>query len=612
MNCKTIFALCIILICHTRGNGQANLIKNSGFEQHGAITCLGCDLTYGKYTAYVYSWDNLGYGGTLYDSRYKLNSDEKKGVRKEIPAPHEGNSMIGAYYIPDCGGWGCIDYLCAKTTETMKVGHLYEISYWVHIQAWEQQDTNWAKHIGMAILPKKIQNNWDLVVPALHIDTVIYDQWYRVKWKVRPLCNSDYLLIGTFRTKEWPKSRSFKDSYYYIDDVSVVQQPDPEGGVRPDSSTYYCSQYNPVTNPKLKPDMERLQLYFETASTELSPAAITALDSLAVFARQYPSLVFEISGHTDSIGTENEVLSQKRVQSVANYWQEKHGMAAHRLVTCSFGSKRPVATNQTEAGRALNRRVEIRVADLTLPQAYYRQALAAANTAEKFKYLHKWLKLEPGISQHALLLDPRFDHLKKDNRWVSLQKQIRESYKSQKYPRQAFLLDSLFMDDEMTSGALTQSLNYLSGYSPALDSVYFDGLPEYSEVVVAQKSKERFTKGFKPILKQVGWPTNRVFGKSTENAAFFLLYHAEDTSAMAEWLPIIKASCEAGETPWVMYAKIYDRCQVLQQKPQRYGTQTMDVDGKTYVRPCEGDREEVNRLRAKWNLPLVPDSYVLF
>jgi outer membrane protein OmpA-like peptidoglycan-associated protein len=611
---RSLHLLFTLILCYANQvSSQHNLIKNAGFEAHKEITCLSCDIIYGRFPAFVYEWDNLGVGRSLLiDKRYKLNDDEKKAFRKEIPLPQEGFSMINLDYVPNCGGWGCIDYLCAKTTETLKVGNLYELSYWLYLESWEEQDTNWAKHIGMAILPKKVGYSYDFRVPALNIDTVMYDQWYQVKWKVRPLCNSDFIMIGTFRTDDWPSTRSFDQSYYYIDQVSVRELPDPDGGLRPDSSVHYCSQYDPQKNPKLRPDLDRLQLYFETASAELTAAGRTALDTLSVFANRYPNLIFEVSGHTDSIGTENELLSHNRVQEVVNYLQTRHGIPSFRLIQCGFGSTRPISTNQTAEGRALNRRVEIRVANMTLPQAYYRYALTTDQVSEKFKYLHKWQKLVSAIEHHSLMLDPRFDNIKKDKRWHSLQQQAHEAYSTHKYPRQAFVIDSLFIDDELTTGSLTRALNFLSGYSPAIDSFYFDGLPEYSEAAIEQKAIERYERGYKALLKQLGWPTKSVWGETTQNSAFFLLFHSNDTAAMEAWLPTVKAACEAGEALWGGYARLYDRCQVLQKKPQKYGFEVQYIGEKIYVQPCEGDREEVNRLRAKLNLPLVPPAHILY
>jgi len=73
-----------------------------------------------------------------------------------------------------------------------------------------------------------------------------------------------------------------------------------------------------------------------------------------------PDVSIHIEGHTDSIGTEeyNLQLSRKRAESVRNYLVSK-GISPERITIFGFGASMPIATNQTEEGRALNRRVEV-------------------------------------------------------------------------------------------------------------------------------------------------------------------------------------------------------------------------------------------------------------
>ena len=75
-----------------------------------------------------------------------------------------------------------------------------------------------------------------------------------------------------------------------------------------------------------------------------------------------PALRIEIEGHTDNQGTDeyNLELSMKRAQAVYNYLLE-HGISADRLTYKGYGESKPVSPNDTEEGRALNRRTEIRI-----------------------------------------------------------------------------------------------------------------------------------------------------------------------------------------------------------------------------------------------------------
>ena len=74
-----------------------------------------------------------------------------------------------------------------------------------------------------------------------------------------------------------------------------------------------------------------------------------------------PSLQLLIEGHTDNVGTaqKNQLLSENRAQAVMDYLVRKNGISKDRLTIKGYGFSKPVATNATSEGRALNRRVEL-------------------------------------------------------------------------------------------------------------------------------------------------------------------------------------------------------------------------------------------------------------
>ncbi|OAV43391.1 OmpA family protein [Lewinella sp. 4G2] len=97
---------------------------------------------------------------------------------------------------------------------------------------------------------------------------------------------------------------------------------------------------------------------FEFNSTALTANSRAELDRMAKIMNRYPDTDITIDGHTDSKGSEayNLELSQKRAAAVADYLAQD-GIARRRMITQGFGETRPVATNETDAGRAQNRRV---------------------------------------------------------------------------------------------------------------------------------------------------------------------------------------------------------------------------------------------------------------
>ncbi|GLX13638.1 OmpA family lipoprotein [Pseudomonas straminea] len=101
---------------------------------------------------------------------------------------------------------------------------------------------------------------------------------------------------------------------------------------------------------------------FNTGSTELSPAAQFNLDKLAGSFRQYGDNNIEVTGHTDSVGSNasNIELSQKRAISVGKHLISQ-GIDKSRIQVYGAGPSQPIASNSSKEGRAQNRRVEIRL-----------------------------------------------------------------------------------------------------------------------------------------------------------------------------------------------------------------------------------------------------------
>ncbi len=101
---------------------------------------------------------------------------------------------------------------------------------------------------------------------------------------------------------------------------------------------------------------------FENDSAVLTAKARSILDGVADSLKKRPDIKITIAGHTDSRGSSayNKMLSQRRADSVRRYLGSK-GVKVSNLVAKGFGEEQPIATNDTAAGRADNRRVELRM-----------------------------------------------------------------------------------------------------------------------------------------------------------------------------------------------------------------------------------------------------------
>lgn len=102
-------------------------------------------------------------------------------------------------------------------------------------------------------------------------------------------------------------------------------------------------------------------VYFNSGTANISPKALKPLDEVIDILKANPSAKLTIEGHTDNSGTAdlNKKLSQKRADAIATYL-EKKGIDASRLTATGYGAEKPMADNKTAAGKAKNRRVELK------------------------------------------------------------------------------------------------------------------------------------------------------------------------------------------------------------------------------------------------------------
>ena len=105
---------------------------------------------------------------------------------------------------------------------------------------------------------------------------------------------------------------------------------------------------------------------FDFNSAVVKPEFRPALDQVAQTLASYQSTFIDVSGHTDSVGTVeiNQRLSEQRAQSVADYLSYQ-GVNRARVATRGYGKSFPIASNDTDLGRAQNRRVEIKLSPVT-------------------------------------------------------------------------------------------------------------------------------------------------------------------------------------------------------------------------------------------------------
>jgi OmpA-OmpF porin, OOP family len=151
--------------------------------------------------------------------------------------------------------------------------------------------------------------------------------------------------------------------------VALKGCPDTDGDGVADNEDRCPNAKGPLTNkgcPVITKEDERKitqiasKIFFETNSDKLKTASLAQLDELTTILGRYETALLTIDGYTDSKGTDeyNMALSQKRTESVKTYLMGK-GIMESRLTANGYGETKPIADNNTVAGRSRNRRVEL-------------------------------------------------------------------------------------------------------------------------------------------------------------------------------------------------------------------------------------------------------------
>ncbi|MGM9514491.1 DUF6624 domain-containing protein [Roseateles sp. DB2] len=138
------------------------------------------------------------------------------------------------------------------------------------------------------------------------------------------------------------------------------------------------------------------------------------------------------------------------------------------------------------------------------------------------------------------------------------------------------------------------------------------GVPreEYDRVSKALKEEESLLQAeLEDLVMRCGWPSKTAFGNRAGENAWFVVQHAPPEFKI-RYLPLVQAAAEAGELPKRMWATLYDRVQLSQGRPQRYGSQICD-EGNGTRRVCDIESVEgIDMRRAE--VGMVPVSWCAY
>jgi len=169
------------------------------------------------------------------------------------------------------------------------------------------------------------------------------------------LADGSYLIILPLG-KNYGYFIDHQDYYPLSGNIDLTEQ-EEQIEIRKD---FVLLSYVEIINEKLPIPLENV--FFEFNEYELKPESFSELGRLIKFINKNSGMKVEIGGHTDNVGTAdyNKKLSQQRAKAVVKYLTDK-GISQSRIIAIGYGETKPIDTNNTDEGKANNRRVEFRV-----------------------------------------------------------------------------------------------------------------------------------------------------------------------------------------------------------------------------------------------------------
>ena len=361
-----------------------NLVPNPGFEEVLKVPCAWTQQAEKFNNEVMVGWNSPtettpDLFSTQADAKCWSNPARRT---KGKTSPHTGNNMAGIKI------WGkgntptfWHEYLQIELPEPLKAGQRYVVEYWAQRANFSNEASN---NLGMVLAsaPVRTRDNLPLyITPQVTEEEIIStSRWKKVGGVIDAKGDERYLLIGNFysddATLHERQPEGERGAYYFIDDVNIRLAPaGMELTPKPRTSTppppkivvadHAGTKETPL--PKVEPPVVgksiRLDnIGFETAKATLTPESRTELDELADMLIDYPKMHIEVEGHTDDVGSDasNLTLSRDRAKAVVEFLRNRK-VEEERITWKGYGETMPLVPNDSDAHRALNRRVEFKV-----------------------------------------------------------------------------------------------------------------------------------------------------------------------------------------------------------------------------------------------------------
>lgn len=359
--CKGLFLGLLFCITNAALSQKpvVNIVPNPGFERfaNAPIGWSYKGAVFGEVVKYWFSATTSS--PDIYGPGVHVPQDwADKGFGKE--KAHGGKCMAGLTLFGCTNGKPhCREYVEIQLAEPLVIGQAYYVEFWTTQLERSLQINNLGAYFSVSeikrttdeVLVREAQVKADKIIAAPG------GKWVKISGQFVAKYEAEFILIGNFSDDFNTESVATRDdcfnyAYYYVDDILVKKIPPfLPVPVKPDD----------LSKQKLEPGKAILlkNIYFEFDKDELMPRSFVELNKLLKIMRENPKLSIEIDGHTDSLGDDNYNLnlSRRRAESVVKFLTENK-ISQSRLSARGAGERQPIASNETDEGRAQNRRVE--------------------------------------------------------------------------------------------------------------------------------------------------------------------------------------------------------------------------------------------------------------
>ncbi len=269
------------------------------------------------------------------------------------------------------------EYIHAKLVEPLHRGTTYEFTMKVRLAFWSNAIL---KSFGVLFSKAPYTRQADAVKSNM-IDTVCKKggglmkgfRWFTIHGYYKADGGEKHITIGNFAPeikKDMQRMNLFKlgykEAYYFVDDLKLVKHKEEEEKVLveivgPSAKPLEDSSLVVNNDIKVGEKVALKNIFFENGRYYLLPESYIELNKLAQYLMKNLSLQIQINGHSDNGGLKfkNQKISELRAREVFEYLIKKG--VQNKLYFKGFGSAQPIASNDTDEGKAKNRRVEFEI-----------------------------------------------------------------------------------------------------------------------------------------------------------------------------------------------------------------------------------------------------------